>query len=270
MNAVSKIESANRTKEKLAVLMYHAVADADGLGGHADAHYAVSKHQFSRHLDLMQSAGLRARSVASLCAGESAMNSVAMTFDDGDASNGAAAQGLADRGFSADFFVNPSTVGQTGFLSWAELRTMAASGMSIQSHGHHHRYLDELSPGEVTAELVDSKREIEDRLGQSVTVFAPPGGRTPPGLAQSAANAGYGALCTSRVGWWRTSDSHWQIPRVAVLNSTAETRLLRWLHCDWQEMAAQRTRHAILSSAKRILGNRGYERVRQGLLRTSR
>ena len=131
--------------DKLAVLMYHAVV-GDGMHYiNADPHYSVSGRQFSRHLDLLERSGLRACSVAALRRGESAVNAVAMTFDDGHVSNGAAAQELAARGFSADFFVNPSTVGTPGYLSWEELKAMAAVGMSIQSHGWFHRYLDELA-----------------------------------------------------------------------------------------------------------------------------
>ena len=87
-----------------------------------------------------------------------------LTFDDGHVSNLKAVDALAQRDFTAEFFVNPATVGTQGHLGWAELREMAAAGMSIQSHGFHHRYLDMLSPQDVMTELVDSRREIEDRL----------------------------------------------------------------------------------------------------------
>lgn len=255
---------------KLAVLMYHAIADDDGQCVDADPHYAVSRRRFSQHLLALRHAGLRASSVAALRAGAPAANAVAMTFDDGHASNRAAAQELAANSFSADFFVNPSTVGKSNYLGWAELKSMADAGMSIQSHGYHHRYLDELTADEVMSELVESKREIEDRVGQAVTVFAPPGGRTCAGLAQAATRAGYSALCTSRVGLWQTQGSPLSIPRLAVLKSTSEARFVRWIQMDWREMAAQRTRHAALASAKRLLGNHGYERLRLSLLGAGR
>ena len=252
---------------KLAVLMYHALTDGDGRCADADQRYAVSPAQFARHLDALKQAGLRAGSVESIRTGAAHADTVAMTFDDGHASNAKAAEMLAACSFSADFFVNPSTVGQPNYLSWSELGNMAAAGMSIQSHGWHHRYLDELTPDGVMAELVDSKRAIEDRLGTAVNVFAPPGGRTSDGLARSAARAGYSALCTSEVGLWRPQDGPWSIPRLAILNSTSTARFERWIAKDWREMAVQRTRHAVLAGAKRVLGNRGYDRLRGGLLR---
>jgi peptidoglycan/xylan/chitin deacetylase (PgdA/CDA1 family) len=257
---------AAKMSGKLPVLMYHAVVNDLGQCDGADPHYAVLRHQFSLHLKALHSAGLRASSIAGVRAGAAAANAVAMTFDDGHASNRDAAEALAAHSFTADFLVNPSTVGKPNHLSWADLRAMSDAGMSIQSHGYHHRYLDELEPSEVVAELVDSKREIEDRIGRAVTVFGPPGGRTSVGLAEAAAGAGYGALCTSRVGLWCLREGTWRIPRLAVLNSTSQSRFVRWIKQDLIAMAAQQTRYQALSATKQLLGNERYEQLRRRLL----
>ena len=261
------LQADRKMSEKLTVLMYHAVVEDSGQCDGADPHYAVLRRQFALHLKALRGSGLRASSIAALRAGASAVNTVAMTFDDGHASNRDAAEALGGYSFTADFLVNPSTVGKPNHLSWGDLRAMSDAGMSIQSHGYHHRYLDELEPSEVLAELVNSKREIEDRIGRAVTVFGPPGGRMSAGLAEAAAGAGYGALCTSRVGLWRPREGAWRIPRLAVLNSTSESRLVRWIKKDPIEIAAQQTRYQALSATKQFLGNQRYERLRRGLLR---
>ena len=253
--------------EKLTVLMYHAVVDDLGRCEGADPHYAVLRWQFALHLKALRSLGMRSSSIAKLRAESSAENVVVMTFDDGHASNRDAAESLRAFSFTADFLVNPSTVGKPNHLSWGDLRAMSDAGMSIQSHGYHHRYLDELKPSEVLAELVDSKREIEDRIGQAVTVFGPPGGRMSAGLAEAAETAGYGALCTSRVGLWCIQGGAWRIPRLAVLNSTSECRFLRWIKKDPIEITAQQTRYQALSATKQLLGNQRYDNLRRSLLR---
>ena len=250
----------------LAVLMYHALSGPGGAAA-ADPHYAVTRSGFIAQLQAIAGARLEATSVARLIAGVPRTRTVALTFDDGHASNRTAADALAANAWSADFFVNPATIGTPHHLGWDDLRAMAALGMSIQSHGQRHRYLDELAASEVWSELVDSKHQIEDRLGRAVTVFAPPGGRLAHGLAEAASRAGYEALCTSRAGVWHADDGFWQIPRLAVLRSTSAARFARWIEMDWRELAAQRARHLALASAKRLLGNQGYERVRVGLLR---
>lgn len=252
------------------VLMYHGVGDERGVCAGADAHYAVSGRQFAAHLTLAKQAGLRVSSVADLLRDPAtAARGVAFTFDDGHASNGPAAELIARDGGSADFFVNPSQVGAAHYLGWSALRDMAAAGMSIQSHGYNHYYLDDLSPQEVEAQVRDSKKAIEDNVGQPVTLFAPPGGRVAPNLREVAARAGYTAVCSSRVGLWHTADGAWDVPRLAVLHGTSDEQIARWLRQDWWEITNRRTRYAVLTSAKRLLGNQAYERLRGRLLRSA-
>ncbi|MEY4750863.1 MAG: hypothetical protein RIQ60_3077 [Pseudomonadota bacterium] len=275
----------------ITVLMYHAIPAQPGPQPGADAHYSVALDDFSRQLQHMQSLGLQPCSVDRLLSDLSrhgAAGRVGITFDDGHVSNHAAAARLRDVGGTADFFVNPSTVGSTGFLSWDQLREMASWGMSIQSHGMHHRFLDDLDAAGVQAELADSKAAIEQQLGRSVTLFAPPGGRVVPGLPTLARQLGYKRICSSRVALWndaaelvpRTTGAEARaddrpaagagagdVPRLAMLAGTADAQLLRWLRQDRLEMAWQSGRHSLLRSAKRMLGNQSYVLLRGRLLR---
>lgn len=258
------VENMNGT---VTVLMYHAVGDERGACVGAEAHYVATSRQFERHLALSAQAGLRVRSVAHLLATPAdRAQSVAFTFDDGHGSNGTAAELIARAGGSADFFVNPSRVGKPHNLGWSDLRSMADAGMSIQSHGQEHRYLDHMQPAEVVAQLVDSKKAIEDNIGRPVTLFAPPGGRVTPDLRVVAAHAGYAAVCSSRVGLWQARGGTWDVPRLAVLQSTSDARLARWLSQDRWEIANGRARYLALRSASRLLGSHYYERLRGRLL----
>jgi len=251
------------------VLMYHAVGDENGDCAGADRHYAVSSRQFATHLALSKALGLRVSSVANLLRDPAeAGRSVAFTFNDGHASNGPAAELIARDNGSADFFVNPSQVGTPNYLGWADLRQMADAGMSIQSHSYDHTYLDDLSPEQVVAQVVDSKKAIEDHVGRPVTLFAPPGGRVAPNLREAAERAGYVSVCSSRVGLWHTAEGAWDVPRLAVMHGTSDAQLSRWLRQDWWEITHRRARYVALTSAKRLLGNHGYERLRGRLLRS--
>lgn len=251
------------------VLMYHATAaQADELDS-ADPHYAVGLAMFRDHLAALHDLGLRAQAVEAVPVGPQASTHVGMTFDDGHATNLAAAEALAERGWSGTFFVNPSAVGSHDFLSWAALRDMATAGMSIQSHAQHHRYLDDLSWDAQREEVTRSKAEIEQHLGRPVTVFAPPGGRTTPDVTALARQAGYTMLCNSRVGVWHTQrDSVWDVPRFAVLASTPLHQLRQWAQQAPGEVAKQVLRYRALRLAKRLLGNAGYDRLRGAVLPT--
>jgi peptidoglycan/xylan/chitin deacetylase (PgdA/CDA1 family) len=265
----SPFEAGAQTRIGVTVLMYHAMSgcahEPDRPVDGADPYYAVTQSHFAEQLAMLAVSGQAPTSVQRLLQ-DGSTRGVALTFDDGHESNAWAADLLAQRGGAADFFVNPSTVGTRHHLSWTELRSMAAAGMSIQSHGWSHRYLDELHVDQVHEELVRSKATIEDRLGQPVTLFAPPGGRQPRGFARLAQQAGYERVCSSRVDVWRVNKVTAEVPRVAVVDSTTAEQFWRWIVRDDGEFAHQRRRHRLLALAKRVLGNQRYDRLRARLL----
>mgnify|MGYP000959197237 CR=1 FL=1 len=249
------------------VLMYHAVPPAGQADGRADPHYSVALREFVGHLDLMAGLGLRPRSVRDLLdeAPRHGECPVALTFDDGHESNFAAYAEIARRGGSADLFVNPSTVGTRGYLSWPQLRELARHGASIQSHGHHHVSLDALSPREAEYELAVSRRRIEDELGAPAVLLAPPNGRMSPDLPRRARLLGYRAVCSSRVGLWRDARPL-EIPRLAVLAGTSRRSLQGWLTRSPWALARLRARGVALDAGKRVLGDGRYRAMREALL----
>ena len=115
---------------------------------------------------------------------------MAISFDDGHETNFAAFEDIVRAGGTADFFVNPGTVGTAGFLSWSQLREMDQLGASIQSHGMHHIGLDDLTPQGVDESLQASRKRIEDELGRSVELFAPALWAHGSGLGRSCAPVG--------------------------------------------------------------------------------
>lgn len=255
---------------RLTVLMYHALLNNHGQCAGADSRYAVTRKVFRQHLAEIKRQGGKPRSVADiLVSSESGCDSsrdVALTFDDGHASNADAAADLAEAGGSGDFFINTSTVGQPNNLDWANLRDMATVGASIQSHGHTHRYFDELNESEIRDELVTSKHEIEAHIGLPVTIFAPPGGRLQPAVARIAREVGYLAICSSSVGLWARNGTTWNIPRFAVLRETGDEQFRQWVSQDRLALMRLMTRQVALDAAKKIFGNRGYEKLRVRML----
>ncbi len=275
MISAANISAAkNSVARPVTVLMYHAIDEADAVG--ADPYYTVHRPGFAEQLRVIRAAGRVGSSVLDLLTRPSDQPAVAITFDDGHASNRHAAETLAAVGMTADFFVNPSSVGTIGFLTWPELREMHAMGMSIQSHGMVHRYLNDLSPPEVRQELTESRDAIEQQLGAPVPLFAPAGGRMPAGFARTARAAGYRAVCSSAVGFWsfrpglleatEQDSKALMLPRLAVLAGTHKPRFSRWVNNSRRELLVMKSRGTVLNVAKRAVGNQRYERLRQALV----
>jgi peptidoglycan/xylan/chitin deacetylase (PgdA/CDA1 family) len=76
-------------------------------------------------------------------------------------------------------------------MTWDELRSLADSGVEIQSHGVTHGHLPQLSSQELRAELVDSKAEIEDELSRPCDELAYPYGEHDERVRDAARAAGY-------------------------------------------------------------------------------
>jgi peptidoglycan/xylan/chitin deacetylase (PgdA/CDA1 family) len=242
------------------VLMYHAVTQGGLVAEGHDPRYAVSRDAFRRQLALFRCLGYRPTSVAAMRAdGAGSARTVGMTFDDGwETDAGCAVPELLAAGGAGDFFVNTSTVGSRGYVSATELRDMHAAGMSIQSHGHTHRYLDDLSTADIRAELEGSKKRLEDMLGAEVTLFAPAGGRM-PGRAQRIARAvGYAAVCGSRPGVLRDPAAQ-MVPRLAVLASTSDEVLRDWVLQRAAAIRALEASYVLRAAARKVAGNGGYE-----------
>jgi peptidoglycan/xylan/chitin deacetylase (PgdA/CDA1 family) len=256
------------------ILMYHGLSQGQAAVRGADPHYTLPRARFEEQLDGLRAAGFElgcARDLLPDC-DAAPRTRVMLTFDDGDASNfEVALPALTARGLSADFFVNPARVGSEGFCSWDQLRQMARAGMSIQSHGHTHTYFTALDAASLREELRVSKAEIEQQLGQPVSLLAPPGGRVPHGLVELAAELGYVAVLGSAPGALVVdTDRHLPLPRLALTHEHRVEHLLDWCRGGASALAPLQRRYRRLALAKRVLGDRGYEQVRGlalGLLR---
>ncbi|HUV30013.1 MAG TPA: polysaccharide deacetylase family protein [Acidobacteriota bacterium] len=104
-------------------------------------------------------------------------------------------------------------------MGWAELRALLAEGVRIQSHGVSHRKLTQLSAREAERELVDSKTELETRLGRSIETVCYPANSFDGDMVGLVVNAGYRAGFTGRPGTCRypmDAAGRCQIPRLSI------------------------------------------------------
>ena len=102
---------------------------------------------------------------------------VILTFDDGyeDTFTDAFTL-LRKRGFKGTFSIITGFVESPGYLTWEQIRTMAAAGMEFASHTVNHVDLNIASEETIRNELESSKRTLEKQLGGPVDFFVYPSG----------------------------------------------------------------------------------------------
>jgi peptidoglycan/xylan/chitin deacetylase (PgdA/CDA1 family) len=111
-------------------------------------------------------------------------------------------------------------------LSWKQLVEMRQAGMEIGSHTITHPNLAELGPGAVRVELRDSRRVLEDHLGEEIESvaypFGIPGRHFTGQTIMEARDAGYRTGTSILYRDLRRHDHALNIPRIAVKNNTLQ------------------------------------------------
>ena len=109
-------------------------------------------------------------------------------------------------------------------LTWDVVRSLAASGVGIASHGVMHDLHHAAQPPSLRErDLADSKRLIEERTGRPCRQFAFPNGESVTESGRELAAAGYELGFTTRSGFVRAGADPFALPR---LEPGASARLL--------------------------------------------
>jgi len=195
--------------EGLRILLYHRVADdGDPL--------AVTPRRFRDQMDQLAGEGFRVVSLAGalelLDAGPAPPRTIGLTFDDAFADVRDEALPVLERhGFRATVFVTTGvTDGRLSFpwyerqppvLGWDDVVALDREGtLSFEAHTVSHPNLLSVDDATAAAEIGESRRELEQRLGRPVTTFAYPAGLFGERERQLAAAAGYAAAVSCEPG----------------------------------------------------------------------
>ncbi len=215
-----------RGQGQVRVLTYHR------FGEQARDPYCVSRQEFEAQMRFIseQQLAIGEADLLAFLAGERTVpaNAVLVTTDDGFRSVLTEMLPILQRHrVPAIAFVSSGLIG-TGragdadepYLTWPEVRELAAAGVTIGSHAVHHRSLAQLAPAEQQQEAAGSKARIEQELGAAIASFAYPYG-TLADFDQASADvlraAGYRLGFTSQHGAIERGAPDWlQLPRVKV------------------------------------------------------
>lgn len=164
-----------------------------------------------------------------------------LTFDDGYVDNYEQAFPLLRRyGMVGTFYIVLDFVGRPGYMSWDQLREMAAGGMSIQAHSASHADLSLASGAALERQLVEPKRRIEEEVGRPVLHLAYPSGRYNQRAMAAAAAAGYSTAVTTNHGTVLSASRLLDLPRVRARGAdTAAQLVARMTPIGWRTVAGR-------------------------------
>ncbi len=191
------------------ILMYHYVRLVDRGVDPLGYELSVTPEHFAQHLAWLHDNGyttVRMDQLTGCLQGATPCpaKSVALTFDDGYEDAYTTVLPLLQQfGFTATFYIISGRVGQPGYMSWEQLGALRDAGMEIGAHSVTHLNLTDLDMGMVANEVTQSKHDIEQALGITVTSFCYPAGHYNAAIEAQVRAAGYTNATTTR---W---DSDW-------------------------------------------------------------
>jgi peptidoglycan/xylan/chitin deacetylase (PgdA/CDA1 family) len=194
--------------------MYHAI----GQPGERAGEYIVPIRQFARQMAWLKRLGYHVLGLEDLVRFRHAGHlpperSVVITFDDGYRDNATVAMPVLRRyGFTATVFVVSGALGRTNewdrggelagraLLSAADLRELSRCGFHVGAHSRTHARLTELPSKAMEDEVVRSRADLEQVIGQPVVTFAYPHGLHDLETEAAVVRAGFEGVCTSESG----------------------------------------------------------------------
>ncbi len=210
------------------IIMYHHVRDS--ITTESDS---VSLYYFKKQMEFLKKYKYKVIGLEELVEGikqgkSFPRKSVVLTFDDGFRDNyDNAFPVLKQYQFPVTMFVVISFLEHSGFLTWEQIKIMKEEGISIESHTMTHAYLPDFSKEEIVRELKESKRILEEKLGQPVLYLAYPIGGFNREIERLVEEAGYKAAFTTNRGYDRFNKDVYALNRIKFSDRN-NTDLILW------------------------------------------
>jgi len=215
--------------ESAVVVMYHRFGES------AYSSTNITLEQFDAHIAELMSGKYTVMPlpeiVAAIRDGRSLPDrTVGITIDDAYASVYAEAwPRLKAAGLPFTLFVatEPVDAGLPGYVSWDQIREMAAAGVTIGHHTVTHIRLQTTSAERVAAEIRDASNRYRTELGQVPTIFAYPYGEYSLEVRQAVIDAGFAAAFGQQSGVAHAGADLYALPRFPFSESYGEIERFR-------------------------------------------
>lgn len=219
----------NLMAEGAGVYCYHYLGSAPKRCN--DPFLFVSAQSFRAQLTALKNSEYTVTNLSNI-AGSPPEKKVVLTIDDG--ARNFFEQGtkiLGEFGFRAIQFIVSGQIGginewdakhghpQIPLMDDGQIREWLAEGHEIGSHSVNHRNLSKLNEKEARHQIIDSKKELEDRFGVPILHFSYPHGKFTPLTQDLVLEAGYETASTTRFGVHSAAQNLTSLPRIQPLST---------------------------------------------------
>lgn len=229
---------------RVPILMYHYLSDPPPGADRYRRDLSVSPALFEQHLAYLAEQGYQSITLVDLLyhlvqGAPLPEKPVILTFDDGYRDVYENALPLLQRfGFTATVFVLIEVTNQSEaeYLTWEQMREMAAAGMAIECHARVHEYLPENDDDRLIWQVLGCREAIESAIGQRPRFVAYPSGHFDDRVMAFFASDNFWGGVTTQQGSLHSSDALFQIKRLRVRNTTTVEKLAELLEGgteDW-------------------------------------
>lgn len=190
---------------RAACLLYHDVVEnadweSSGFTGPGTAKYKLNRAEFEAHLAAVASVrDTPANRAHDLVNADASSLPFLLTFDDGgESASTCVAAVLEKHTWCGHFFVTAGKIGERGFLTPDQIRTLRRNGHIIGSHSFSHPVrMSHCTREKLLEEWTTSLRILSDILGEQVDTASVPGGYYSMRVGETAAAAGIRILFNS-------------------------------------------------------------------------
>jgi peptidoglycan/xylan/chitin deacetylase (PgdA/CDA1 family) len=214
---------------RVPILMYHHIRQPQPEDSAVLRELSCAPETFTQQVEALRQAGYQTVTFEDIARGRIPAKPIMLTIDDGYQDAYIAYNILRQRNLTAVFFVTTRYLGDGRHLTVVQLREMARGGMEIGSHSISHPDLSTLSLANCQKEIAESKRFLEDILGQKIISFCYPSGRVNANVRRLVKNSGYLYARTTRPGLGNFDTEPHTLRVFRVNNDLTAAELLRQL-----------------------------------------
>ncbi len=212
------------------VLMYHSVDDK-----WRESKLSVSPESFERQMEFLVRNRYNILSLHELTrlleSGKPIKpKTVAITFDDGYENNYTNAFPVLKRyGIPATVFVVIDKIGRKGYLTWKQIREMAAHNIEIGSHTMSECYLPDIDERErLIKEISGSRQALKRKIPGSGDFIAYCSGGFNDDIRQIVIDSGYDGACATNPGKAYPADDIYALKRLRI-SRTSDNLFVFWI-----------------------------------------